>query len=136
MLGNLYPLLRQSLAWFRSVREVLRGESMGSKVRSSDLETGLSSSAETDIATPVPSSIPSSSRPFFLATPRALHTLKKECSLKIDTFNRFRDRFQFPAETRVCLPGREKSPVLSLMVRFVVMRLRSCVVSDFLSTHL
>ena len=68
MLGNLYPLLCQSLAWFKSVHEVLRRESMGSEVRSSDLETGLSSSAgtagaETNTTTSVPSTVPSSSRP-------------------------------------------------------------------------
>ena len=41
VLGNLYPLLCQSLAWFKSVHEVLRRKIMGSEVRSSDLETGL-----------------------------------------------------------------------------------------------
>ena len=39
VLGDLYPLLCQSLDWFGSVREVLRRENMGSEVRSSDLET-------------------------------------------------------------------------------------------------
>ena len=68
VLGNLYPLLCQSLAWFKFVSGVLRRESMGCQVRLSDLETGLSSStsmarAETDIATSVPSSVPSSSHP-------------------------------------------------------------------------
>lgn len=60
MLGDLCPLLCQFLDWFRSVREALRRENMGSKVRSSDLETSLSSSAgmaraETDTTTSMPS---------------------------------------------------------------------------------
>ena len=115
MLGNLYPLLCQSLAWFKSMHEVLRRESIGSEVTSSDLETGLSSSAgtagaETDTTTSVPSSVPSSSRPSVLATPRPFHAPKEKYSLKIDTFSKFRDRFQFPAKTRVRLPRKgEKS---------------------------
>ena len=48
VLGDLYPLLHRSLDWFRTVRKVLRRERMGSKIRSSDLETGLSSSTSTD----------------------------------------------------------------------------------------
>ena len=47
VLGDLYPLLCQSLDWFGSVREALRREHMGSEVRSSDLESGLSSSGDT-----------------------------------------------------------------------------------------
>ena len=46
-MGDLYPLLRQSLDWFRTVPETLREERMGSEIRSSDLETSLSSSADT-----------------------------------------------------------------------------------------
>ena len=74
VLGNLYPLLCQSLAWFKSMRGVLRRESMGSEVRSSDLETSSSSSAgtagvEIDTTTSVPSFVPSSSRPSVSATP-------------------------------------------------------------------
>lgn len=45
--GNLYPLLCQSLDWFRIVRETLRKERMGSEIRSSDLEIGFSSSVDT-----------------------------------------------------------------------------------------
>ena len=115
VLGNLYPLLCQSLAWFKSMHEVLRRENMGSEVRSSDLETGLSSSAgmagaETNTTTSMPSSIPSSSRPSVPATPRPFHAPKEKYSLKIDTFSKFRDRFQFPAKIRVRLPRKgEKS---------------------------
>ena len=47
VLGDLYPLLCQSLSWFELVQRVLRKENMGSEVRSSDLEANLSSSADT-----------------------------------------------------------------------------------------
>ena len=109
--GSLYPLLCQSLDWFRSVREVLRRESIGFEVRSSDLETSLSSSAgtvgvETDTAT----FVPSSSLPSISASPRSFHAFKEKFFLKEDTFSRFRDIFQFLEETRVRLPRKgEKS---------------------------
>ena len=98
VLGNLFPLLCQSLAWFKSVCRVLRRESMGSEVRSSDLETGLSSSAspvgvETDTATSIPSSVLSSSYPSASDTSHPFHAFKEEFSLKKDTFRRFRDMF-------------------------------------------
>ena len=115
MLGNLCPLLRQSLNWFGCVQESLRRENMDSGVRSGDLETNLSSSAstigaKTDTATSIPSSVPSSSHPFISNTSQPFHTLKEECSLKRDTFRRFKDKFQFPDETRVHLPRKgEKS---------------------------
>ena len=109
VLGNLYPLLHQSLAWFKSVCRVLRRESIGSEVRSSDLETGSSSSAGTVGAeTNTSTSVPSSSHPSIPATPQTFHALKEKCSLKVDTFSRFRDRFQFPEETRVHLPRKGK----------------------------
>ena len=44
-LGVLYPLLLESQVWFRSVRGILRGESMGLEERSGDLERGSSSNA-------------------------------------------------------------------------------------------
>ena len=71
---------------------------MGSEVRSSDLEIGSLSGAvmggvETDTTTSVPSSISSSFNPSVSATPRTFHTLKEKCSLKVDTFSRFKDRF-------------------------------------------
>ena len=115
VLGNLHLLLRQSLDWFRSVREALRRENMGSEVRSSDLETGLSSSAgmaraKMDTTASMPSTIPSSSQPSVSATHRSFHALKEECSLKEGTFSRFMDMFQFLEETRAHLPRKgEKS---------------------------
>ena len=106
-------MLRQSLDWFRCVWESLRRENTDSEVRSGDLEIGLSSSAgtaraETDIATSMPSSIPSSSHPSIFDTSQPFNTLKEEWSLKGDTFRRFRDRFQLPKETRVRLPKKGK----------------------------
>lgn len=88
---------------------------MGTEVRSSGLETGLSSSAsmvgaEADTVASVPSSIPSSSQPPIFATPQSSHAFKEECSLKEGTFSRFKDRFQFLEEARARLPRKgEKS---------------------------
>ena len=78
------------------------------EVRSGDLEKGSSSSVGmagvgTDIAASVPSSTPSPSHPSTFATSRPFHALREKCTLKADVFNRFRDRFLFPDETRVCL---------------------------------
>ena len=94
VLGDLYPLLCQSLDWFKSVRGVLRRENMGSKVRSSDLEANLSSSASTGgVEMDTAISVPSSSLPSISASPQSFHALKEESSLREDTFIRFRDRF-------------------------------------------
>ena len=109
VLGDLYPLLCQFLDWFGSVRGVLRRENMGSEVRSSDLEASLSSSIGTGgVETDISISIPSSSLPSVSASPQSFHALKEECSLREDTFIRFRYRFQFPEETRVYLPRKGK----------------------------
>ena len=61
VLGDLYPLLYKSHVWFKSVREVLRREVMGSEVGSGDLERGASSNVGgegtgVDMATSMPSS--------------------------------------------------------------------------------
>ena len=47
ILADLYPLLHQSLNWFQSLQGMSVEERIGSKIRSSDLETGLSSSGDT-----------------------------------------------------------------------------------------
>ena len=108
-LGDLYPLLFQSLSWFELVQGVLRRESMSSEVRSSDLEANLPSSTSTggvEMYTAV--SMPLPSRPSTL--PRSFYALQEECSLREDTFLRFKDKFQFPEETKVHLSRRgEKS---------------------------
>ena len=98
VLGDLYPLFHKSQVWFKSVRGVLRRENMGSEVRSSDLERGSSSNVNgegdgVNITTSAPSHVPSSSHPSALAVPRSFHALKEKCSLKIEVFTKFRDRF-------------------------------------------
>ena len=70
-----------------------------SKVRSNELETGLSSSddpveVEGDIAA---SGLSSSERRKI----RPFHALREECALDANTFFRFQDRFQFLEEVRV-----------------------------------
>ena len=94
VLGDLLPLLRQSLNWF----EGLARRELMSEVRSSALETGLSSSgnpAEGDTAVSGPREV------------RAFYALREVCGLDAETANRFKDRFQFPARVRVRLPRDE-----------------------------
>ena len=88
-------MLRQSLDWFEGL---VREREIMSKVRSSELDTGLSSSGEpveedTTVSTP--------------REVRAFYALEKACGLDAETIARFKDRFQFP--TRVCVrrPGDE-----------------------------
>ena len=67
------------------------------EIRSSDLETGLSSSVGTDGAeTDSAAFIPVSSQPSISPPPQSFHAFKEKCSLNEETFGRFRDRFQFP----------------------------------------
>ena len=71
-----------------------------SEVRSSELETGLSSNdglveARGDISISAPWKV------------RAFHALDEVCGLDDDTLPRFKDRFQFPDRVRVCLPREE-----------------------------
>ena len=110
-LGDLYPLLHQSLVWFKSVRRVLRRQEMGSKVRLGNEERDSSpdigmAGEEADTATSAPSSAPSSSLPSTSASSPSFHALKEKCTLKVDVFNKFRDRFQFPEGTRAHLPRK------------------------------
>ena len=94
VVADLLPLLRQSIDWFRGlVREVM------SEVRSSELETGLSSSGdpvEGDTAVSAPREV------------RAFYALNEECGLDDDTLGRFKDRFQFPEWVRVRLPSKDE----------------------------
>ena len=82
---------------------------MSSEVRSSDLEANLPSSANTGgVETNTVLFMPLPSRPS--TSPRSFYALQEKCSLREDTFLRFKDRFQFPEKTRVHLPKRgEKS---------------------------
>ena len=90
VLGELSPILGRSLAWFE--RETKRM----SEVRSSELDTGLSSSGgpvKGDTAISAPRQV------------RAFYALNEECGLDADTVARFKDRFQFPARVRVHQPS-------------------------------
>ena len=83
-LADLLPLLRQSIDWFEGL--VKEQEAM-SEVRSSELETGLSSSGdpvEGDTVVSTPREV------------RAFYALEEVCGLDVDTLGRFKDRFQFP----------------------------------------
>ena len=91
-LGELSPILSQSIAWFKGEKKRM------SKVRSSELETRLSSSdgpVEGDTAISTPRAI------------RAFHALEEVCGLDADTVGRFKDRFQFPKGVRVRRPNGE-----------------------------
>ena len=90
VLGDLLPLLHQSLNWFEGL---VREREVMSEVRSSDLETGLSSNGdpvEGDTAVSVPRVV------------RAFYALGEVCGLDADTMSRFKDRFQFSKRVRVC----------------------------------
>ena len=138
VLGELYPLLRNSLVWFKSIREALRRENMGSEMGSDNLERDLSSDvgtvgARVDTATFAPSGAPSSSHPPVSGEVHSFHAFKKKCSLKIEVFNKLRDIFQFPDETRARLPRKVRRLVPLPIGKFVSMRLRFCAASGFSS---
>ena len=108
-LGDLYPLLYKSQVWFKSVREVLRKEVMGSEVGLGDLERGASSNiGEEGTRVDTATSAPSSFQPSIPAIIRAFHALKEKCSQKIEVFSKFKDRFQFPKGTRAHLPRKDE----------------------------
>ena len=114
VLTSLYPLLHQSLNWYRLLCAMSMEEGPRSVVRSSEMEMGLSSSdkmakMEIDIVASKPSSSkPSSSKPSYSKNPRSFHALNEPCGLDENTLFRFRDRFQFPTETRICLPCKNE----------------------------
>ena len=68
-----------------------------SEVRSSELETGLSSSDDPMVEDTVFST---------LRVVKAFSTLDEKCGLDIETLSRFRDRFQFPNRVRIRLPRK------------------------------
>ena len=97
-LGDLLPLFCQSIDWFEGL---VSERGAVSEVRSSELETGLSSSddlveVEEDTAVFVPREV------------RAFHALGEVCSLEDETLSKFRGRFQFPNRVRICLPREEE----------------------------
>ena len=70
---------------------------MGSKVGSGDMERGVSSNVgEEGIVVDTATSAPSSSQPSAPTVACSFHALKEKCSLKIEVFSKFKDRFQFP----------------------------------------
>ena len=89
VIGELSPILGQSIAWFEGETRRMM------EVRSSELETGLSSSSDLkvgDMAVSVPRVV------------RACHALEEVCGLDADTMDRFKDRFQFPEQVHVRRP--------------------------------
>ena len=96
VLTELCPLLRQSLDWFEGL---MRERKIMSEVRSSELDTGLSSSGEPvegDTAVSTPREV------------RAFYVLEEACGLDAKTVARFKERFQFPARVRVRQTGDEE----------------------------
>ena len=94
-LGKLSPILSRSIAWFEGETKRM------SEVRSSELETGLSSSGgpvEGDTAVSAPLDV------------GAFHALEEVCGLDADTMGRFKDKFQFPERVRVRRPnGKDRA---------------------------
>ena len=78
VLGELSPILGQSIAWFEGETRRM------SEVRSSELETGLSSSGgpeEGDTTVSIPRMV------------KAFYALEEVCGLDTDIVSRFKDRF-------------------------------------------
>ena len=92
---DLCPLLCQSIDWFKGL---VREQGTMSKVRSSELDTGLSSSSEPAEGDTAVST---------LREVRAFYALEEVCGLDADTVARFRDIFQFPERVRVHRPNDE-----------------------------
>ena len=98
VLAKLLPLLCQLVNWFEGLVIERRGMS---EVRSSELETRLSSSdnpmgVEVDTAISNPREV------------RVFSILGEEYGLDIKTLSRFSQRFQFPERVRVRLPCAEE----------------------------
>ena len=92
VIGELSSILGQSLAWFEGENRRM------AEVRSSELETGLSSTGDPeggDTAVSAPQVV------------KAYHALEEVCGLDDETVGRFKDRFQFPERVRVCRPTNE-----------------------------
>ena len=97
-LADLLPLLHQSINWFKGL---VRDQGIMFEVRSSELETGLSSNddpmeAGGDTTISAPQEV------------RAFYALDRMCGLDADTLSRFKDRFPFPDRVRVRLPSEEE----------------------------
>ena len=82
VLGELFPVLSQSVNWFRGL--VVEERKRMSEVRSSELEIGLSSNEDPaggDTAVSTPQEV------------RAFYAFEKVCGLDGETLGRFKDRF-------------------------------------------
>ena len=84
---------------------------MGLEEGLGDLERGSSSNvveeeAGIDATTTALSRAPSSSHSPAPATVRQFHALKENCSLKVEVFSKFKDRFQFQKGTKARLPRK------------------------------
>ena len=92
VIGELSSILGQSLAWFEGENRRM------AEVRSSELETGLSSSGNPeggDTAVSAPRVV------------RAFHAFEEVCGLDDETVGRFKDRFQFLERVHVRRPTNE-----------------------------
>ena len=108
VIGELSSILGQSLAWFE--RETRRM----AEVRSSELETGLSSSdgpegGDTTVSAP--------------RVVRTFHALEEVCGLDDETVSRFKDRFQFPERSVFVSPLTRIGPVISFSMKSASMRM-------------
>ena len=92
VIGELSPILGQSLAWFEGETKRM------AEVRSSELETGLSSSGGPEVGDTTVSAP---------QEVKAFHALEKVCGLDTDIVDRFKDRFQFLERVRVRRPINE-----------------------------
>ena len=82
---------------------------MRSEVGSGDLERGASSNVGgVGTGLDTTTSTPLSSQPPVPAVVRSFHVLKEKCSLNIEVFSKFKDRFQFPERTRARLPRKDE----------------------------
>ena len=95
VVGELFPVLSQSINWFGGLIEERKRIS---EVWSSELETGLLSNdgpVEEDTVVSSPRKV------------RAFHALEEVCGLDANALGRFKDRFQFLEWVRVRLPNEE-----------------------------
>ena len=86
VIGELSPILGQSLAWFEGETRRM------AEVRSSELEIGLSSSGDPEGGDTAISAS---------QVVRDFHALEEVCGLDDETVGSFKDRFQFPEHVRV-----------------------------------
>ena len=70
-------------------------------MRSSELETGLSSSND-------PMEVEEDTVAFSTREVRAFFALEEKCGLDVETLFRFRNRFQFPVRVKVRCPCKEE----------------------------